>query len=257
MTTEEIKGCIAQDCADYTELIARRLMSDCEDCKKRDAEIERLTEKLVGANANLAVALGDVKDLQARLDALQARFDALEKQEPVGWFKYDKVSLCWHPQHEEYASTVGKVQEWKQLFAAPVVIAAQEPVAWVNSSDLISAEIDRKRYPGGHGDQYTWRGFKNDYGNTPLFAAPVAQPTIDLSRLQPWVSGLGKAILRELQATQPAEPVESLSREKVKEILRESGYDTASAQERADFINGIRHGEVAHDIIGAAAKGKS
>lgn len=44
------------------------------------------------------------------------------------------------------------------------------------------------------------------------------------------------------------EPVSPLSREKMKEILRESGYDTASAKERADFINGIRHGEVARGI---------
>jgi hypothetical protein len=30
-------------------------------------------------------------------------------------------------------------------------------------------------------------------------AQPAAQPTIDLSRLEPFVSGLGKAILREMK----------------------------------------------------------
>ena len=46
-----------------------------------------------------------------------------------------------------------------------------EPVAWVNKSNLVSAEIDRKRYPGGHGDQHTWRGFETDYHKAPLYTA--------------------------------------------------------------------------------------
>ena len=36
-----------------------------------------------------------------------------------------------------------------------------------------------------------------------------------------------------------------LTREQVREMMTEAGYDTASSQERADFINGIRHGEAA------------
>ncbi len=41
-----------------------------------------------------------------------------------------------------------------------------------------------------------------------------------------------------------------LTREQVNGILSGSGYDTATAQERADFINGIRHSEIAHGITG-------
>lgn len=41
-----------------------------------------------------------------------------------------------------------------------------------------------------------------------------------------------------------------LTREQVKGLMTEAGYDTASPQERADFINGIRHGEAAHGIKG-------
>lgn len=39
-----------------------------------------------------------------------------------------------------------------------------------------------------------------------------------------------------------------LTREQVREICDGSGYDKATMQERADFINGIRHAEAAHGI---------
>lgn len=39
-----------------------------------------------------------------------------------------------------------------------------------------------------------------------------------------------------------------LTRERVKEMMAEAGYDNATAQERADFINGLRHCEIAHGI---------
>ena len=41
---------------------------------------------------------------------------------------------------------------------------------------------------------------------------------------------------------------EPLTREQVKAICVESGYETATLQERADFINGIRHAERHHGI---------
>ena len=39
-----------------------------------------------------------------------------------------------------------------------------------------------------------------------------------------------------------------LTREQVKAICVEAGYETATLQERADFINGIRHAERHHGI---------
>ena len=39
-----------------------------------------------------------------------------------------------------------------------------------------------------------------------------------------------------------------LTREQVLKIWKESGYDEALMEERAHFINGIRHAEVAHGI---------
>lgn len=93
-------------------------------------------------------------------------------------------------------------------------LEAQEPVAWVNSSNLISADIDRKRYPGGHGDQYTWRGFKNDYGNTPLYARPVpAAPTA-----RTYMDGYSDGKQWALEQAQP-EPV-SLTDEQVHQAAK-------------------------------------
>lgn len=41
---------------------------------------------------------------------------------------------------------------------------------------------------------------------------------------------------------------EPLTREKVKAIMAEAGYDREAPQPRADFITGLRHGERAHGI---------
>lgn len=43
-------------------------------------------------------------------------------------------------------------------------------------------------------------------------------------------------------------PQQPLTREQVKALMTECGYDQASPQERADFINGIRHAEKALGI---------
>ncbi|MBU0890768.1 MAG: hypothetical protein KKH21_07740 [Gammaproteobacteria bacterium] len=62
------------------------------------------------------------------------------------------------------------------------------------------------------------------------------------ARLCAWINA---ATLQPTQAQAGAVP---LTRDQVKAILVESGYDGAAAQHRADFINGLRHGEAAHGI---------
>ena len=52
------------------------------------------------------------------------------------------------------------------------------------------------------------------------------------------------------QPTQPQAGAVPLTREQVKAICVEAGYDTAMLQDRADFINGIRHAERHHGIKG-------
>lgn len=60
-----------------------------------------------------------------------------------------------------------------------------------------------------------------------------------------------ESIKRHYSRIAPAQ--RPLTRERVMGICTEAGYDTAPAKERADFINGIRHGEAAHRITGPAS----
>lgn len=57
-------------------------------------------------------------------------------------------------------------------------------------------------------------------------------------------SVLKRAETDELEARKPLPPA------RVDELMAEAGYLGASSESRADFINGIRHGEVAHGITG-------
>ena len=51
----------------------------------------------------------------------------------------------------------------------------------------------------------------------------------------------------ELEARKPLPPA------RVDELMAEAGYLGASAESRADFINGLRHGEDAHGITGGSS----
>lgn len=100
--------------------------------------------------------------------------------------------------------------------------ARQEPVAW-RLEDREASEHYRK-------DIYVYYG-KADFKDG-------ADPCAVYGGLEP--------LYTRPQAREP------LTREQVKALIKETGYDTASLQERADFINGIRHAEAAHGIKGDA-----
>lgn len=51
----------------------------------------------------------------------------------------------------------------------------------------------------------------------------------------------------ELEARKPLPPA------RVDELMAEAGYLGAPAESRADFINGLRHGEGAHGITGGSS----
>lgn len=71
------------------------------------------------------------------------------------------------------------------------------------------------------------------------------------SRAEPhtWLIASPQPVVREpLTDSQAQAGAVPLTREQVKAILTECGYDGASAQHRADFISGLRHGEAAHGI---------
>ncbi len=48
--------------------------------------------------------------------------------ESAGWFKWDKISQCWHPQYSEYAETYAKVQGWQKLYTEQQVIGLMKSV---------------------------------------------------------------------------------------------------------------------------------
>jgi hypothetical protein len=106
---------------------------------------------------------------------------------------------------------------------------------------------------GSHGT-YMLREFAELFGYTtpPAQPAPVQEPVAwmdkygEIYKDVPEVLSTDTPLYTTPPAAQPA-PV-PLARERVKEICAEAGYDTANVQARADFINGIRHGEAAHGI---------
>ena len=50
------------------------------------------------------------------------------------------------------------------------LLREDEPVAWLNSSNLTTFKLDREKYPGGGaGDLSTARYMQSDYHNTPVF----------------------------------------------------------------------------------------
>lgn len=69
----------------------------------------------------------------------------------------------------------------------------------------------------------------------------VAGGPVRVTRLH--LTDEGRAALTS-KATGPLPPA------RVDELMADAGYLGASAESRADFINGIRHGEVAHGITG-------
>lgn len=83
-------------------------------------------------------------------------------------------------------------EELRKCEAAIVAIDADlaqavEPVAWVNSSELITFEIDRSNYPGGGVNSVaTARYMKSDFCNSPLFAVPQepAAPDVNAELLE-------------------------------------------------------------------------
>ena len=71
-----------------------------------------------------------------------------------------------------------------------------------------------------------------------------------------WVVRVCRAVEAEVRKQGDAlilQPVEPLTPERVKEIVRGAGYDQCGIPdtERAAFINGLRHGELEHGIKGS------
>ena len=76
-------------------------------------------------------------------------------------------------------------------------------------------------------------------GEAVAFVTDIAEGKVLMMPRASLVSGLVPLFTR---------PLQPLTREQVKALMAECGYDHASPQERADFINGIRHAEKALGI---------
>ena len=64
-----------------------------------------------------------------------------------------------------------------------------------------------------------------------------------------WLAHQGDPIkIGDSLFARPSPTQQSLSEDQVSQMMQWAGYDAASPQERAAFINGIRHGEAAHGI---------
>ena len=84
-----------------------------------------------------------------------------------------------------------------------------------------------------------------------LIAAWKIEAEKNLNRSNDIRVGYARAVLAKWGAPQPTQAQAGavpLTREQVKAICVEAGYETATLQERADFINGIRHAERHHRI---------
>lgn len=107
---------------------------------------------------------------------------------------------------------------------------ADEPVAWLHRMD------------NTEGIKANGKGI---VAITQKRKHPFGKPGVDFSKSYPVTS------TPLYTHPQPAAPAIPLTREQVKGLCESAGYDMASMQERADFINGIRHAEAAHAIAAA------
>ncbi len=135
MTTPNIEWLIGHLRSFSGTSLAPALMHQAADTlqsqEERIAKLERESEThskayglaIVERDA-LRAELGDLPEAQAEMLAeikqLRAQLAEIAATEPAGWFKYDKVSQCWHPQYDDYAETHALKESWKQLFIRPM-----------------------------------------------------------------------------------------------------------------------------------------
>lgn len=97
-----------------------------------------------------------------------------------------------------YNAVVGPLTDERDVLRAELdALKQQEPVAYVATDALEYIQAGGTRFEALAPSS----DVAEDGGFTPLYLAAGAKP--DLSRLEPFVHGLGKAILKELQAAKP------------------------------------------------------
>jgi len=76
-------------------------------------------EQFIKSKRELLQTAQDELDKETdRADRAEKKLAALESQPAIGWFKYDKVSQCYHPQFDNLATRYAAEQKWVKLYAA-------------------------------------------------------------------------------------------------------------------------------------------
>ena len=156
------------------------------------------------------------------------------------------------------------------MLAAPQPSQAQAEPTW--TPDECARVLETLRYVQGIAERSEGRQMREDETLEAFVLGYVKRLEAAQAQAEPYawaVSGLGRpfygefaeqdarAEARRCGGTSEAFPLyrhsaqpkrQPLTRERVKQIMEENGYDMASPQERSDFVNGLRHGESAHGI---------
>lgn len=110
---------------------------------------------------------GEVEALRAGLASAQA---ALAESRAN-----DRTAMHWLSSVREAAGHDGDfpslVEAVRGMLAELDALNGQEPVAWVNTANLASAEVERGR--GGQGDTHTWAERPTAYHTKALYARPI------------------------------------------------------------------------------------
>jgi hypothetical protein len=171
-------------------------------------------------------------------EKLTKQLDAIAKHKPV-------ASI--------YVATDGsrEFDDWRcdlpigrtELYAAPVA-QQQEGMTYTGKGPVPWKCIDGSECKHGWWCSETYCQDKCQFRND-IAAQPVAQPA-ELSRLEPFVHGLGKAILRELQEAQ--QPAEALTNQQLYNCYIEATNQTLRPQDEHLAFAFARAIEAAHGI---------
>jgi hypothetical protein len=82
---------------------------------------------------------------------------------------------------DQYPEDAGVFYDARDALRAALDQPEQEPVAWVNSADIISSKLTRER--GGQGDVHTWSETKSSYHDRPLYT--TSREWVSLTQEEP------------------------------------------------------------------------
>jgi hypothetical protein len=202
-----------------------------------------------------------------RIEALAA-YEAEAKPapavEPVAWQYQGEPTFDGTNWHETIQVTTSeqvarfKDKDCRPLYAAPAVPAQAKPAEPVGWTD---ADADAARLALELECLLTDRDLPmpavSRWWESAHEALALHRQRLDAEMARPYIARTSPVHAAKPSPAAPAAPAQvPLTRDQVKALMTECGYDRAGHQERADFINGIRYAEQAHGIGAAMAGGE-